>query len=655
MMKVARAFPFLLALASMPLPATAADDPASAQRSRPVAIPPARNVPEAVDTPYPGGTIQLDIDATDVTRALWRVTETIPVAPGTGKLIVQLPEWIPGHHSDSGTIDQIAALRFTVAGQPARWRRDPVEVYAFHVELPAGATTVTASFIVTSPLQEKEGRVTMTPDMLNLQWDRMSLYPAGHYVRQIRIRPAVTLPAGWEVAGALDGRQRQQNTVTFAETDYETLVDSPLFAGRHFRREDLGSNVWLNLFADKPADLAITADNLSTYKALVTEAGLTFGTYQFDHYDFLLALSDRLGDIGLEHHRSSENAQEPRSLVDWRDFDWDRNVVAHEFSHSWNGKFRRPDRLWTPDYRQPMQDNLLWVYEGQNQFWGLVLAARSGIQSKDVVLGQFAAYAGMFSQWPGREFRSVEDTTFDPITNHRRPKPFASLVRNEDYYTEGALVWLEADQIIRAGTGGRKGLDDFARAFFGRRQGDWGQVPYSFEDIVATLNAVHPHDWASFLTERMNRPGQPVPLAGIERAGYRLVWKDEPNPYDKGRFANSKQVALFNSIGVNLDREGRVTSSRWGSAAFDAGLVNGARILAVNGEAFDADTMRNAIKAAKGTTAPITLIVQRADKVQTISIDYHEGLRYPWLERAPNAKGPAPLDQLLAPRRRASR
>ena len=645
MIQAVRAFPMLLALVAMPLSAA---DPA--ERSRPTAIALVNGIPEAADTPYPGGPITLEIDATDVTRALWRVTETIPLAPGTRQLVVHLPEWIPGHHAPTGTIDQLAALKFTVAGQPVRWWRDPVEVFAFHIDLPAGATTVTASFVVTSPLQEKEGRVTMTPDMLNLQWDRMSLYPAGHYVRQIRVRPTVTLPAGWQVAGALDVKQRTGDTVAFAETDYETLVDSPLFAGRNSRRLGLGRNVWLNLFADKPADLAITDDNVGAYKALVEEAGATFGAYHFDRYDFLLALSDRLGGIGLEHHRSSENSQEPRSLVEWKDYDWDRNVVAHEFGHSWNGKFRRPDRLWTPDYRQPMQDNLLWVYEGQNQFWGLVLAARSGIQSKDVVLGQFASYAGQFTQWPGRDWRSVEDTTFDPITNGRKPKPFASLVRNEDYYTEGALMWLEADQIIRSGTNGKKGLDDFARAFFGLTDGDWGQVPYNFDDVARTLNTVYPYDWAGFLDQRMNRPGQPAPLAGIERAGYRLVWKDEPNPYDKGRFANAKVLNLFHSLGVSLDREGRVTSSRWGSAAFDAGLVGGAKILAVNGDAYDQDALRNAIKAAKGNTRPITLIIQRGDKVQSISIDYHDVLRYPWLERV-DAKVPAPFDQLLAPRR----
>ncbi|MBU6268402.1 MAG: peptidase M61 [Sphingomonadales bacterium] len=646
MAKQLRATALLLALSSSTL-VLAQGAPV---RSAPQAVPLAHNVPDAADTAYPG-VITLDIDATDTKRAAYRVTETVPVAPGTKDLILQLPQWIPGHHSPGGTIDQLVDVKFFAGGKALKWWRDPVEVYAFHVEVPEGATAVTATFINTSPIQGSEGRVTVTPEMLNLQWDRMSLYPAGHYVRQIRVKPTVTFPAGWQVATALDGKSQSGNAVTWSVVDYETLVDSPIFAGANFKRFDLGGNVALNVVADKPEQLAIKPENLDAYKALVTEAGLNYGAYHFDHYDLLLALSDKLGGIGLEHHRSSENSQETKSLTDWKDLDWDRNVVAHEFSHSWDGKFRRSARLWTPDYRQPMQDNLLWVYEGQNQFWGLVLAARSGVQSKDVVLGEFASYAGQFSMWPGRGWRSVEDTTHDPIMAARRPKPFASLDRNEDYYTEGALVWLEADQVIRAGTGGSKGLDDVAKVFFGIKPGDWGEVTYEFGDVVKALNEVYPHDWATFLDTRINQPGQPAPLAGIEKAGYRLVWKDEPNVYDKGRFGNAKILNLFNSLGVNIDKDGKITSCRWDSPAFNANLVQGSKIIGVNGSTYDQDAMKAAITAAKTGKEPIQLIVQRGDKVAMVAIDYHDGLRYPWLERVTPGKEPAGLDLLLAPRR----
>ncbi len=620
----------------------------------PMALPIPRTIPDAQDVPYPGGAIRLDIDATDVGRGVYRVVETIPVAEGTRRLTLLLPEWLPGHHAPRGPIAELADLRFLVDGKAVSWSRDAVDVYAFHVDLPAGTREVVARFVHTSPLQTSEGRITMTPEMLNLQWEKMSLYPAGHYVRQVRVRPTVTLPRGWSAAAALDGKAVSGDRVSWAETDYETLVDSPIFAGQHFRKWDLGNTITLNAVADAPGQLNLAAANAQRLAALSDEAMALFGRAPFDRYEFLVALSDRLGSIGLEHLRSSENQLEPRAFVDWPGYDWDRNVLPHELVHAWNGKYRRPAELWTPDYRQPMRDNLLWVYEGQTQFWGWVLAARSGVQTRDTVLGMIAGQAGLYSDQPGREWRSVEDTTLDPIIAARKPKPYASLTRGEDYYNEGALVWLEADQVIRAGTGGRKGLDDFARAFFAHTGKGERQATYGFDDVVAALNAVYPSDWATFLRTRLEAPGQPVPLAGIERGGYRLVWKDRPNPYDEARMADGKSLNLYHSLGIALDRDGAVTSSRWGGPALNAGVVTGARIVAVNGVAYDQDTLRNAIAQAKGGAKPIELLVRRGDRFLTVPLAYYGGLRWPWLERAPGAKGVAPLDQLLAPRRPAA-
>jgi predicted metalloprotease with PDZ domain len=617
--------------------------------SRPMAVPVAQTIPDAEDKPFPG-TIQLAIDASDTTTGAYRVTETIPVPAGQSKLTLLHPKWLPGNHGPKGTIAELVDVRFYAGGRLLTWTRDPVDVFAFHVDVPAGASEVTARFIHTSPLRESEGRVTMTREMLNLQWEKMSLYPAGYYVRQIKVKPTVTFPAGWQVFTALDGKAASDNAVTWGVTDYETLVDSPIFAGLYADRHDLGQGVWLDLVADKPELLKIAPENLATFRNMVDEAMLAFGAKHFDHYDFLLALTDRMGGIGLEHHRSSENQYEPRTLVDWAGGDWDRNVIPHEFSHSWDGKYRRPARLWTPDYRAPMQDNLLWVYEGQTQFWGLVLAARSGVQSKEQVLGQLANYAGSFTQYPGREWRSVEDTTHDPIMASRKPKPFSSLARSEEYYTEGALVWLEADAIIRDGTGGKKGIDDFAKAFFGVRDGDWGVLTYEFEDVVKTLNGVHAYDWASFLKTRIQTPGQPAPLNGIERGGYRLAWKDEPNPYDRARMAAAKYISLNHSIGLAIDNDGKVSGSRWDGPGFKAGIVTGMQIVSVNGKTYDQETLKAAITAAKGTDTPIELIVKRDDVVRTVQVPYHDGLRWPWLERAAPGAAPTGLDKLLAPR-----
>jgi predicted metalloprotease with PDZ domain len=612
------------------------------------ALPPA--IPDARDVPYPG-TIDLVIDASDTGRGLYRVTETIPVPRGETAMTLLLPSWLPGNHAPRGPINLMADVHFEADGKPLGWRRDPVAVNAFHLDLPEGTRAVTARFIHTSPIASGEGRITMTPEMLNLQWEKMSLYPAGYYVRQVKVKPTVKFPEGWTVFTALDG-QRGSGTVTWAATDYETLVDSPVFAGEHAKRWDLGKDVYLDAVADAPKYLALKDEHLQTYRNLVTQSLYTFGARHFDHYDFLLALSDRLGGIGLEHHRSSENRYTPEAFTEWEKYDWARNVIAHEFVHSWNGKYRRPADLWTPDYQQPMRDSLLWVYEGQTQFWGYVLAARSGIQTTQTIIDTLASRAATYAEGqPGRQWRSVADTTNDPIINSRRPLPYGSLSRSEDYYTEGAFVWLEADQIIRKGTGGAKGLDDFARRFFGINDGDWGQATYKFEDVVADLTAVYPYDWDGFLQTRLYAANQPAPLNGLTMGGYRLVWKDEPNSYDKGRMAQGKYLDLTYSLGVQVGRDGVVSGVLWDSPAFDAGIVTGTKIVGVGGKTYSDDTMRETIAAAKGGREPLSLVVQRGERVMTVAVPYDGGLRYPWLESTTPGK-PAPLDRLLAPRRK---
>ena len=644
--------PLLAALAlSAAAPAAPPRSVSQPVRSAPMAVPIVQTVPDAVDAPYPGGTIALDIDASDTARGTFRVTETIPLAGGTRELTLLYPQWLPGKHAPRGSPSELVAMSFAVGGKAVDWRRDPVEVNAYHLTLPAGAREVVAKFIYTSPLQTSEGRVVMTPEMLNLQWEAMSLYPAGHYVRRIRVKPTVTVPQGWTVFTALDGQSASGNRLGWAEVDYETLVDSPIFAGLHARKWDLGNRISLNVVADRPELLALPPERLPVLRALGEEAIIAFGSRHFDRYEFLVALTERLGDIGIEHHRSTEIALNPGNFIQWDKQDWERNALAHELVHSWDGKFRRPAKLWTPDYRQPMQDNLLWVYEGQSQLWGLVLAARSGVQSKETVLGMFARYAGRQAVQSGRSWRSVEDTTHDPIVAARKPRPYSSMSRSEDYYTEGALIWLEADQLIRAGTAGRKGLDDFARSFFGIRDGDWGVVTYGFEDVVAALNAVYPYDWAGFLRSRVELPGLPPPLAGIEKAGYRLVWREEPNPYDKAVMEGFKNLDLTYSLGFTLDKDAAVSNPVWDSPAFNAGVVTGAKLIAVNGTAYDAEELKLAITRAKDTGKPVELLIRRGSRYLTVPVMWNGGLRYPWLERVPGWKGQAGLDLLLAPRR----
>ena len=639
-----------LALVALVAAALAHPSAAQMERSAPVQTQIDTSTPVPADTPWPGGPITLEIDATDTRRGVYVVKQTIPIPAGMRRLTLLFPEWLPGNHAARGPINLVSRFDFTAGGQTLEWMRNPLDVYQIDVAVPAGASEVVVEFVHTSPITGREGRITMTQEMLNLQWEKMSFYPAGHYTRQISVEPSVTFPAGWQVFTALDGMSRSGDTVTWDRIDYETLVDSPIFAGAYTQQWSLDPDVRLNVMADDASLIAIEPEHLRSFERLIDEADVLFGNRHFDHYDILLALTDRLGGIGLEHQRSAENTYRPFSFVDWDEMDWNHNVVAHELVHSWNGKYRRPEDLWTPDYRTPMQDSLLWMYEGQTQFWGWVLAARSGLQRKDTVLGQFANAVANYSEGqPGRQWRSVEDTTYDPIINSRRPIPYSSLNRSEDYYVEGALTWLEADQIIRQGTDGQKGLDDFARVFFGAVPGDVGQLTYDFEEIVETLNGVYAYDWATFLDTRLRRPNQPAPVRGVEMAGYSLVWKDTPNSYQAGRMRGGNYLDLFYSLGINLSASGIVTSTRWDGPAFEAGIVNGAEIVAVNGESYSRGAITDAVAAAaEDGGEPIELLVNRGLGFDTITIAYDGGLRYPWLE--PSGDGEQAFDRLLAAR-----
>ncbi len=599
--------------------------------------------PLPLDQPYPG-VITLNVDATDVARGVFRVKQTIPVAAG-GPMTLLYPEWLPGKHGPRGAIDQLAGLQISAGGKPVAWTRDPLDVYAFQVDVPQGARALDVEFQFLSPVGPGEGRVVVTPDMMNVQWEQVSLYPAGYYTRQIRVKPTISLPAGWTAATALDGAKASGNMIRYGETSYETLVDSPMFAGAHFKSWDLGQNVTLNVVADEASSLEATPEMIDAHRRLVDEAVAVFGSRHFDHYEFLLALTDKLGGIGLEHHRSSENSREPDYFTDWENNDWQRGLLPHEMVHSWNGKFRRPAGLWTPDFRTPMQDNLLWVYEGQTSFWDIILGVRSGIQSKETALGEWARAAAKYANQPGRVWRSVEDTTFDPIMSARRPKPFPSWERSEDYYVEGSLVWLEADMVIREQTNGARSMDDFAKAFFGIRDGDWGEVTYSFDDVVSTLNGIAPYDWATFLTKRLRTPGQPAPVAGFEKGGYRLVYREEPNAYEKST-EKEYGLDLSYSLGLSLGKDGDVRDVMWDGPAFQKNIVEGTKILSVNGMEYSTDRMKAAITAAKDG-APISLIALRDGRYRTIDFDYKAGLRYPHLEKT--VDGEAPLDRLLMP------
>jgi predicted metalloprotease with PDZ domain len=619
--------------------------PANFTRARPVAR--MDTIPAARDVPFPG-TIRLRVDATDTERRIFRVRETIPV-PRAGDFVLLYPKWLPGAHSPSGRINNVAGLRISAGGRRLNWRRDPTDVYAFHVDVPSGVKAVEVEFQYVSATAEAQGRTVMTPELASIQWIANSLYPAGYYVRGIPVQATLTVPRGWQVATALRPESGGgTSAIAYRTVPYDVLVDSPALAGAHFRKWELSPDVTLNVAADRPEELDASDETLALHRRMVEQAVKLFGAQHYDHYDFLLSISENLGGIGLEHHRSSENGVKTGYFTDWESAQRDRNLLPHEYTHSWNGKYRRGADLWTPDYRMPMQNSLLWVYEGQTQFWGYVLDARSGMMTKQETLDALAAIAATYDATPGRTWRPLVDTTNDPIIAQRAPQPWRGWQRSEDYYNEGLLIWLDVDRILREQSKGQRSLNDFARLFFGVNDRDYGELTYSLADVIAILNRVQPYDWATYLDRRLNAYSERAPLEGINEGGYRLIYTDTPTDWFKAGEKKSKSVDLTWSGGFSAStKDGAITAVLWDSPAFDAGLTVGTKILAVDGRTFDGDALKRAVAAAGKSKAPVRLLVQSGDSFRTAELDWHGGLRYPRLE--PTAGGKGTLDALLQP------
>ena len=609
---------------------------ASTAFAEPRPAPPAPPIPAAQDVAYPG-VIDLRLDVSDTTRKIYRVVETIPVRPGP--LVLSLPKWIPGEHSPSAQIALTSGLKVTTNGKRLEWRRDPVEMTAFHLDVPPGAETIEVA--LEQPTAQTGGpvRIAVTPNLLIVKWTAVALYPAGYNVDRIRIRPSLTVPKGWRLATALDGAAAAGDTTTFAEIDFQTLMDSPVYAGRHLRTFDLDPAgrrpVRLNVFADTTSSLAASAPQIETHRELVRQVDKLFGgARNYDHYDFLLSLNPDVGYLGAEHQRSSENGYHVAGyFTDWDKAFTGRDILAHEYVHAWNGKHRRPADLWTPDYTTPMRDSLLWVYEGLTEYWGDMLATRSGLYTPEQMRQRLALIAANAQATPGRDWRSLRDTTNAYIMNAAGGTGSTAWIRSLDYYEEGQLLWLDVDTLIRERTGERKSLDDFAKAFFGVDDGDMTVSTYTFEDVVAGLNAVTPYDWASFLNARLDAHDK-APLDGLARGGWALVFRDTPTGYFTA-YEVAQETSLFTfSIGLDLDKEGAVKEALWNGPAFTAGVITGTKIVSVGGKPYSAKALASAIAAAaKPGAGPIILAIKADGVVRNVSVPYHDGPRYPRLGR----------------------
>jgi predicted metalloprotease with PDZ domain len=590
-----------------------------------------------------GSAIELEVDLRDTAHRSFRVQEVLPAAPGP--LVLRYAKWIPGEHGPSGTIDDVSGLQLHAGGQRLRWHRDLEDMFQIVTEVPAGAQAVEVDFDFLSPGAGRNfgASASVTPSLAVLEWNQVAFYPAGHAARDLQVRARARLPEGWSWASALlpaapAGATPAAGTVDFEPVSLETLIDSPLLAARHLAHISLASEpveVTLHLAADRTEDLRMSAEQMAQHRRMVREAMALFGARHYPRYDFLLVLSEHVGHFGLEHHASSDDRTNADFLTDPDSYLLEASLLPHEYVHSWNGKFRRPDGLLTGGYDTPMKGDLLWVYEGLTNYLGEVLAARSGMRSPEQAREDLAATAAAMSAQAGRAWRPLQDTADAAQLLYNSPGAWSNWRRSVDFYSEGTLLWLEIDARLRERSAGRRSLDDFVRAFFGREDGRVQPLGYRFEDVVTALDAVVHEDWAGWLRTRLDATGSD-PLGGLVQAGWRLVFNDQAGPVGKAADKASKSVDLRHGAGLRVDTgdsAGSVLDVAWGGPAFRAGLAPGMRIAAVDGMRFTPERLTASLTAAREGSTPVSLLVEDAEQFRTLQLDWHGGLRYPHLER----------------------
>jgi predicted metalloprotease with PDZ domain len=637
MIKAAPRLLTLLLVSSLTLPALAAKHKAAAHEQA---------------TPRMAGPIVLHVDLTDAPRHILHAHETIPVS--AGPLQLEYPKWIPGDHRPTGPIDNLAGLFIRANGQEIPWRRDEVDMYGVHLTVPQGVTSLDVSYdflAVPGGTGSDEDDAT-SANMAVLEWNSVVIYPANIPVMDIPITASITLPDGWNSGTALTPTSHSGSQTSFATVPVYTLVDSPLITGRYFREIPLAPEIsprhYLDVAGEAPEDVQIKQSVLDSFSRLVREASALYQSHHYETYHFVLSLSDTVRSEGLEHHQSSDNGEPEHGLSDESMLMLDADLLPHEFTHSWNGKYRRPIGLATPDYATPMRGDLLWVYEGMTQYWGNVLATRCGLWTPEQFKEALALTAANLDQKPGRTWRNLEDTAIAAQILRGNTQNYANWRRSQDYYPEGELVWLDADTTIRQLTHGQKSLNDFAVKFLALGGNTPPKVvPYTFDDIVNDLNSVVAYDWRGFLTERLTSHANHAPLGGIEHGGYKLVYSDEPTKLEKAAIGRRGGVDAYYSIGLRVRKDGTIGDVKMFSDAYKAGFAPQWKIIAVNTVGYSDDGFKNALKNAKSTSEPLEFIVSNDNHFRTLKIDYHGGEKYPHLERDNSA--PDLLADILKP------
>ena len=587
------------------------------------------------------GPILLSVDATQAPQKILHAHMQLPVQQGP--LTLLYAKWIPGEHMPDGPIINVAGLKISGAGKTIAWRRDLTEMFALHLDVPQGVSSldVELDFLLSAPASGYSAGASATAFLDVLSWNQVILYPQGYPAQNITVIPSVTLPSGWKFGTALPGAKQSGDSIAFDPVPLDTLIDSPVIAGRYFRAIQLTPGEKpsheVDIAADSAAALAMTPDTEMQLHRLVLETGALFGSRHYRDYHFLLTLSDDVAHFGLEHHESSDDRVEADSLITDNGRIRFADLLPHEFVHSWNGKYRRPEGLLSPDYQQPMKDDLLWVYEGLTEYLGEVLTARSGLRTQEMAREQLASVAGTYEYRPGRDWRPLQDTATAAVFLYDAGGDWSNWRRGVDFYDEGQLLWLDVDATIRRltkdQTNGQKSINDFCRAFHGGTGGEPALKPYTFEDVVAGLNSVAPFDWAGFLRKRLDSVATDTPLEAVQNAGWKLVYNERPNDFEENIEGTRKRMDLDFSIGMVVGSDGAIGDVIHDGPSYKAGIGPGMKITAVNGQKFTGEGLKDAINAAKSNTMPIELIIANGTEVRTYSVDYHGGARYPHLER----------------------
>jgi predicted metalloprotease with PDZ domain len=581
--------------------------------------------------------VTIAVDATSAPRKIFHASLTIPATPGD--LILYYPKWIPGEHAPDGPVIDLAGLKFSAGGKALKWRRDLLDGFTLHVDVPSGVIEVDAELDFLSPATFEGGfsaGSSATDKLAIISWNQVLLYPKGFKSDDINYSASLKLPNGWKFGTPLPITSQSGNEIKFGTVSLTTLVDSPVITGEFLRVIPLAQDpvTEMDIAADSAAALDAPQEAWDHYKNLVDQAQKLFGAHHYRDYHFLYTLSDHVAHFGLEHHESDDSRVDERALVDDTSRKLSASLLPHEYVHSWNGKFRRPADLATPDYQQPMQDDLLWVYEGLTNYLGFVLTARSGLLTADQDRDDLALTASTLDRnTPGRQWRNLQDTADAAPQLYFSPRAWESWRRSTDFYDEDTLNWLWVDVIIRQQTKGAKSIDDFCHVFHGAPSTGPALKTYTFDDVVNALNQIAPYDWRNFWTERLTNHGPGAPLGGIEGSGWKVVYDETPSDMLSSSSGMYHFVPAAFAIGLVLNDDGLINDTIEGEVSAKAGIGPGMKVVAVNSRRFSPEVLRDALKAAKTGTAPIELLVENTDYYKTYKIDYHGGERYPHLVR----------------------